>query len=63
MKQQTNGLKLFVGHCDFHGLVILLNTSNTIKHIYIILGLMGHCDTTNDLILYTGQCDLYFMVE
>ena len=35
----------------FHSPVILLYISNTIRHIYIILGLMGHCDTTNDLIL------------
>ena len=29
----------------------LLNMSNTLRDIYTILGLMGHCDTTNDLIL------------
>ena len=34
----------------FHSPVILLNISNTISHNYI-LGLMGHCDTTNHLIL------------
>ena len=35
----------------FHGPVILINISNTIRHNYIILGLTGYCDTTNDLIL------------
>ena len=43
--------------------MILLNIFNTIWPIYIIISLKGHCDTTIDLILQTGQCELYFMVE
>ena len=40
--ETMNNLKLCVGQCDlFHGPVILLNISNTIRHIYIIHGLMG----------------------
>ena len=47
----------------FNGSVILLNMSNTILWIYIILKMLVQYDTMSELILLIGQCDLYFMVQ
>ena len=42
---------ILVGHCDiFHGPEILLNISNTILWIYIILEMLFQCDTMSELI-------------
>ena len=46
-----------------HGSVILLNSSNTIWWIYIILWILVQYDTMSELIVLIGQCDLYFMVQ
>ena len=47
----------------YHGSVILLNISNPIWCIYIILQVLVQYDTMGDFILLLGQCDLYFMVH
>ena len=52
---------ILVGHCDiFFGRVILLNISNTIWLIYIILKALVQYDTLSEPKVLIGQCDLYF---
>ena len=47
----------------FHGPVILPCISDRIKEEEIILWILVHFDTANDLILFVGNCGLYFMVQ
>ena len=36
---------------------------DSIEYEGIILGILVQSDTVNDLILFAGHCDLYFMVQ
>ena len=47
----------------FHGPAIFPYTSNIIKHEGTIFWILVQSDTVNDLILFGGHCDLYFMVH
>ena len=47
----------------FHGPVILPCISGSIKYEGIILWILVQSDTVNDLILFGGHYDLYFMVQ
>ena len=46
-----------------HGRVILPNISSTVQWINIKPGIIAKSDIMNDLILFIGHCDLYFMVQ
>ena len=61
----ASDLIFFVGHCDnvFHGPVCLPCISDSIKYEGIILWILVHWDTVNDLILVEDHCDLYFMAQ
>ena len=52
---------------DFEGIkrgpMILLNIFNTTSWICIILGILVQYDTIDDLIIFVGDYDLYFMVQ
>ena len=57
----ASDLIFFVGHI-FHVPVILHCISHPIKQDCITLWILVQSDTVNDLKLFVGQCDLYFMV-
>ena len=38
----------------------LLNISNTILWIYIILKMLVKCDSMSELIVLIGQCDIFY---
>ena len=63
MKQPMTSYYLWVTVTYISWLSDLAYTSNTFKCKHIILGLIGLYETTDDLILFVGHCDLYFMVE
>ena len=46
-----------------HGPVIPSYISKTVQWIYNILGIVGQFYITNDLILFIGYYDLYFVVH
>ena len=56
-------MKTPVSFTYIHGPKFLSYISNTVYWIYIILGIAGQFDITNDLILFIGHYDLYFMVQ
>ena len=45
------------------GQVLLPCISDSIKYEDIILWILVQSDSVNDLILFGGHCDLYFMVQ
>ena len=47
----------------FHGPVILPFICDRIKYEGIILWILVQSDSVNDVILFAGHCDLFFMVQ
>ena len=53
----------FEDHCDLKDPVILPYISDPIKQEGMILWIHVQSDTVNDIILFAGHCDLYYMVQ